>query len=81
MLDDSETEHCIVLRGIDGARQGAQWGRLHFNVDRAEDRLFSIYVMAFDSKVQTIDRVSVNLDTYLTSPDISNHHKRQYLMR
>ena len=80
LLDDSETEHCIFLRGIDGARQGAQWGRLHFNVDRAEDRLFSIYVMAFDSKVQTIDRVSVNLDTYLTSPDISNHHKRQYLM-
>jgi len=75
-LDQTALSHGVFLRGIDGGKPEAQWGRLSFDVDCSEDRAYSIYLLAVDQKVLEVGGVDVDLDILLTQPDIPVDSKR-----
>ncbi len=80
LLPDGD-DQCLFLRSIDGLIPGANWGRLSFKVDCSEGRGYSVYAIAFDNnEILQGDRM-LNLDEYLTDPDVPPTEKRDFLIR
>jgi phage tail-like protein len=80
-LDQSANSHGVFLRGIDGAKPDAEWGRLTFDVECSEDRAYSIYLLAVNQKVHEIGGVAVDLDVLLTKQDIPVDQKKYVLKK
>lgn len=80
-LDVKADSHGIFLRGLDGVKPDAQWGRLYFQADCSEDRAFSVYVLAVNNKVRQIDGIAVDLDVLLMAEDIPVASKRNMLLK
>ncbi len=80
-LIQTADSHGVFLRGIDGSRPDAEWGRLFFNVKCSEDRAYSIYLLAVNHKVREIGGVAVDLDVLLTKPDIPVDSKKYVLQK
>lgn len=81
-LDEKATgRHGIFLRGLDGVKPDALWGRLSFLAECSEDRTFSVYVLAVNQRQRDIDGISVDLDILLTEPDIPVEYKRNMLIK
>ena len=76
LLDQSAMSHAIFLRGIDGSKPDAEWGRFSFSAECAEDRVFTTYLFAVNSRNITIGGVSVDLDVLFTKEDISVEEKK-----
>ena len=80
-LVQSAMSHGVFLRGIDGAKPDAEWGRLSFQVECSEDRAYSVYVLAVNQKLREVGGISVDLDVLLTEKDIPVESKRNVLMK
>ena len=80
-LIQSAESHGVFLRGIDGAKPDAKWGRLSFQAECSEDRAFSIYLLALNHKMVEIGGVAVDLDVLLTEEDIPVESKRTVLKK
>ena len=74
-LVQTADDHGIFLKGIDGARPDAEWGRLTFDVDCSEDRAYSIYLLAVNQKIREIGGVAVDLDVLMAKEDIPVENK------
>ena len=79
-LEESARNNGIFLKGLDGVRPDAEWGRLSFSAECAEDRAFSVYVLAVNRRVQDVEGVSVDLDYILTDPEFPMESKRNILL-
>lgn len=79
-LMQSAMSHGIFLKGIDGVKPDAQWGRLSFQAECSEDRAFSVYLLAVNNREQVVGDVPVDLDVLLTEPDIPVESKRNVLL-
>ena len=80
-LDVNSNDHGVFLRGLDGVKPDAQWGRLSFHAECEENRTFSVYVLAVNNKLRQIDGIAVDLDVLLTEEDIPVASKRNILMK
>ena len=79
LIQDADS-HGVFLRGIDGAKQDAEWGRFSFQVECSEDRAYSVYLLAMNQKIREIGGTSVDLDVMLSEPEITVESKR-YVLR
>ena len=75
-LDQTALSHGIFLRGIDGAKPDAEWGRFSFFAECAEDRVFTTYLFAVNSRNIEIGGVSVDLDILFSKEDIPVEDKK-----
>ncbi len=78
-LDQAAESHGVFLRGIDGGRPDAEWGRISFDVECSEDRAYSIYALAVNHKIREVGGMAVDLDVLLTQPEIPVESKRTVL--
>ena len=81
VLEESTRSNGVFLKGIDGARPDAEWGRLSFAAQCSENRAFSVYVLAVNQKVREVEGVTVDLDFILTDPDFPIESKRNILLK
>ena len=70
----------IFLRGLDGVRPDAAWGRLSFEAECSEDRAYGVYVLAVNDRRRNIGGSMIDLDLLLTNPDISSEDKKDLLL-
>ena len=80
-LDRNALSNGVFLKGLDGSKIDAEWGRLSFDVECPEDRTYSIYVLALNHRTQEVGGISVDLDVLLTDPEIPVESKRQILVK
>ena len=79
LIPESE-KHGVFLRGIDGGKPDAEWGRFFFKVECSEDRTFSVYTLALDNRVQTVNGIAVDMDMFLTDEEIPLSTKRSVML-
>ena len=79
-LDQNAMYHGVFLRGIDGVKPDAEWGRLSFDVECSEDRTYSIYVLAMNEKTRMVGGLMVDFDVLMTNPEIPLKSKKTILL-
>lgn len=67
--EPAEQEHYLFLRGIDGASEGATWGRLHFRAELAEDAVCLVYVKAMDQDTFYRNGREKRIEDFLADPE------------
>ena len=80
-LDQKALSNGVFLKGLDGSKQDAEWGRLSFDVKCSEDRAYSVYILALNHRTQEVGGISVDLDVLLTDPEIPVESKKEILKK
>jgi len=74
-------QRCLYLRGLNGVRRDAQWGRLHYEAEFSENMVCTVYVAALNEDSFYHNGVLTAIDDFLCSPAESPEIKRRFLER
>lgn len=78
LTKNGSVDHNVYLRGIDGAREGMQWGRLSFRTTGGGDCALTVRAFASDEDCFVRRGVVVKTDDFLVDPTVSDLVKEKF---
>lgn len=79
-LDESQAQHSIFLRPLDGVADGSEWGRICCELVSSEEMVCYIYILATDmTTTVSDDREIIDIESYLCDEDVDAYSKILFL--